>query len=529
MSSSASASVYGLESAILVGYRAVLFYASRRYLLRHLYYDLQDLSAKTTSTSSAAEPGTPAVVFDSGETELELLPTPSSASTTPTVLRKRPIHSALSRALFSLCFSESCTLFFLLICQGMEIFHPRVRLLNWEVSLCILVIAIVLVIPLSYSLVLSYRSNAPGIPSSRQRTLSMSLLLYLIPNFLFLLALSYVPLPTGMPAHNMMASTLSRLTVIGTVILGALSGFGAIDTAWAFFPVFSGKSRAHPTDEEVRTAEAGLQRVREDLARRRKELQTLEAAKKDDGQSSHWLYRALPTFQGSSEASSLGQELSGLEALEYEMSRKMDVLKQRQADAKFSKTVAGYLFNWGGRVFAVYCVYRILSSIVSLIFPRSPPSAPGESGSTSADVVSVVLAYMVSFLPLVNVAQDKVAVISRQISLALVGVIILSSIRRVLRGVASILRVTSRSLGASLMLLTLAQVMGIYLLSTLIQLRTSFPPPPTHPGTEPDVGIVNLFSTLPEYQFFGSLFDGAFLLAAGASAVVRWFGDRVTA
>ena len=71
----------------------------------------------------------------------------------------------------------------------------------------------------------------------------MGLLLYLIPNFLFLLALSYVPLPAGMPAHNVLASTLSRLTVIGTVILGALSGFGAIDTAWGFFPVFSSRSR----------------------------------------------------------------------------------------------------------------------------------------------------------------------------------------------------------------------------------------------------------------------------------------------
>ena len=98
-----------------------------------------------------------------------------------------------------------------------------------------------------------------------------------------------------------------------------------------------------------------------------------------------------------------------------------------------------------------------MESIVSLVLPRSPP---GESASTtSADVVSFVLAYMVSFLPFVDVPQDRLAVISRQISLALVGVIILSSIRRVLWGVARVLRVTSRRLGASLMLLMLAQVM----------------------------------------------------------------------
>ena len=34
--------------------------------------------------------------------------------------------------------------------------------------------------------------------------------------------------------------------------------------------------RAHPTEEEVRTAEAGLQRVREDLAKRRNDLLNLE-------------------------------------------------------------------------------------------------------------------------------------------------------------------------------------------------------------------------------------------------------------
>ena len=37
--------------------------------------------------------------------------------------------------------------------------------------------------------------------------------------------------------------------------------------------------RAHPTEEEVRTAEAGLQRVREDLAKRRNDLLNLETSK----------------------------------------------------------------------------------------------------------------------------------------------------------------------------------------------------------------------------------------------------------
>ena len=39
------------------------------------------------------------------------------------------------------------------------------------------------------------------------------------------------------------------------------------------------------------------------------------------------------------------------------MARSLDALKQRQAHAKFSKTVAGRIFNWGGRLFALYCVF----------------------------------------------------------------------------------------------------------------------------------------------------------------------------
>jgi len=54
---------------------------------------------------------------------------------------------------------------------------------------------------------------------------------------------------------------------------------------------------------------------------------------------------------------------------------------------------------------------------------------------------------------------DELARIARQVSLILVGVIVLSSIRVVLRGVGRVLKVASKNLGASLMLLFLAQLM----------------------------------------------------------------------
>ena len=64
------------------------------------------------------------------------------------------------------------------------------------------------------------------------------------------------------------------------------------------------------------------------------------------------------------ELTSATQELNGLLALEYQMARNLEALRQQQAEIKFSRTVRGKLFNFGGRLFAVYCVYRIV--VVSL-------------------------------------------------------------------------------------------------------------------------------------------------------------------
>ena len=164
-----------------------LFYACRRYLLHSLYHDLQDLSSQGRTISPAE--------LDADALELETLPTHSPVSplpSTPSKLhpkpanltnnaRNRTFHSVVSRTLFSLSFSESCTMFLLLMCQGLEIFHSRcvyissrsvacttqrrtlysTRLLNWEFSLRLLLVFIMVLIPLSYSLVLSYRSS-PG-------------------------------------------------------------------------------------------------------------------------------------------------------------------------------------------------------------------------------------------------------------------------------------------------------------------------------------------------------------------------------
>ena len=64
---------------------------------------------------------------------------------------------------------------------------------------------------------------------------------------------------------------------------------------------------------------------------------------------------------GRTESSALTQELQGLEALEYQMSKNLEVLRQRRENARFATTLKGRAFAIVGHGFAVYCIFRIIS------------------------------------------------------------------------------------------------------------------------------------------------------------------------
>jgi hypothetical protein len=75
---------------------------------------------------------------------------------------------------------------------------------------------------------------------SRRRILAV-----LAPLSIYFLLLSYVPLPGVILSEENRTFTLvtARYNVLGTVILGCLSGFGSVTTAWGYFPLSCGKNR----------------------------------------------------------------------------------------------------------------------------------------------------------------------------------------------------------------------------------------------------------------------------------------------
>ncbi|KAF8130182.1 Abscisic acid G-protein coupled receptor-domain-containing protein [Boletus edulis] len=380
-------------------------------------------------------------------------------------------------------------LFAMLLCQGFNILDPSIRLYTWRASLFLLLSTIIVLIPASLCMVVAYRSESPSL-------LNIKSVAFLLPVAFFIFVLSFVPLPADLTSYNLLTSTTARLVVLGTLDLGLLSGLGAVNGAWGIFA----RNAAVHSAASIASAENALERVQSDLRERTRDLDTYEASKPQSDGS--WLSRA--TLKRDTHQGSLQQE---------QMSARVATLKRNRENNEFALSLRGKILS---RVWAVYCVCR---SLMNLIFP------PLSTDDKTSDIIAHIFAHLVSLLP---AATGKTSIdvpsLSRQISLVLVGAIILSSVHLVLRGVARMFRITSRNISASLMLLLLAQLMGIYLLSTLVQLRTMFPPTQSSSVDAGNDGEVNLFSSLPQYSLFGGLFDWSFLFGATGCAVARWAG-----
>lgn len=89
--------------------------------------------------------------------------------------------------------------------------------------------------------------------------------------------------------------------------------------------------------------------------------------------------------------------------------------------------------------------------------PTEDGTQPRGKGNTNGDWISFLLALSISHLP-TGVVDIDVAVWSRAISLLLTGLLILSSLAQVLRSLSRILRLTSKTVGAGFLLLSLGQL-----------------------------------------------------------------------
>ncbi|KLO17781.1 hypothetical protein SCHPADRAFT_820833 [Schizopora paradoxa] len=501
--------------AYLTFKRVLVIFSCRTYISRSLFRDLKTLAA----TSSDAED-------DVEYIQLEGLPTPSTsqspANDSAITAKKGPssLHTKVAFWVFSFCFSDCCILFCIFLFQEIGMLSAPGRMLSWKVSLHLIVADLLFVIPLCSNLLLTYQSPVGKYPHYLVRHFVMNsrlLLFAFLPCVVYLYFFSMIPIPEGVLTTSPVEQTLlARIVVVGTFTIGLFSGLGAAVNMARFLPTFRDSRSTIPTASEIASAEEALARIRKDLTRREEQAKT----RTEQSSGPSWMSRVLGNSD--EDSSSIQREIDGLIALEYQMSRNVEELRQSRAEHDYSRSSQGRILHVIGVIFSIYCVFRTASSIFNVFAPFRTQSSEGRS---YPDLVSHLLTYLFSLLPSVKMSPDHIAATSRQISLALVGAIILTSIRFVLRLVSRVLRLTSQSLGASLLLLILAQMMGTYLISTLVQLRTAFPPKPN--ASNEDQIQTNVLTLLPPYEMFGSAFDWPYLLSLSATGAYIWFDRKL--
>lgn len=82
-------------------------------------------------------------------------------------------------------------------------------------------------------------------------------------------------------------------------------------------------------------------------------------------------------------SSHLHLELSGVEALERQMTSDLNAMKQRKAYAEYSRTLPGILLNCANWSLSVYCIYRLFMVRQPFCFVpyRNEIAAPNEEAT----------------------------------------------------------------------------------------------------------------------------------------------------
>ncbi len=203
------------------------------------------------------------------------------------------------------------------------------------------------------------------------------------------------------------------------------------------------------------------------FASRKADLNRLETETPSQGGGGRWNVSTLWGGDSRSrEIKSLKSEIFGLSSIASAMRDDLDRMTSLQHKEELNSTIVGKVWILVGWVWAAYCAFRIALSLLNLLILGYRDTAP-------PDFISLLVAYIIRIF---DVDLD-VAAWTKQVSLLFVGVLIWGRIGSVLSYLGSAFRAAGTGVSSSFLVLFLAEIMTIYLLATLIQLRSSLPAP----------------------------------------------------
>jgi len=259
---------------------------------------------------------------------------------------------------------------------------------------------------------------------------------------------------------------VGRISIVGVTVMAFLSGYGAVNVPYTYLSYFL----RNVTDSDIAQVERQLVHTLDKLLIKKKRLllakelsrRTSAPTEKPSGMFGRIVNLVKSNrSSGEDDIKQLLQEIKVLEDLSRELFLDIHELKSEKARILFSQTWLGRLYNLLGYFFSGYCVYKVFMSTINIIFDRT----------LTMDPVTRWLDIALRYLHI----EIDVPFWSQHISFLLVGVMVATSIRGFLIQLMKFFNEYSNSLSSNNIVLLLAQIMGMYFVSTVLLMRMNLP------------------------------------------------------
>ncbi|RKO97262.1 LOW QUALITY PROTEIN: hypothetical protein CAUPRSCDRAFT_9916 [Caulochytrium protostelioides] len=413
--------------------------------------------------------------------------------------RDYDVRNRAVRTLFAATFAGACTLFELIIFEILDVINRPCRLLHWKLNLYFMLTNVIVVLPL-YQVYIYLLGCHPKSPLYHHRV-KLSVFAWSIWFYCFWKISNPFPIGSEHVSWFSVESGIGRVGVIGVTLMAILSGFGAVNSPYSTLFFFLRKVTA----TDVMLAERKLLQTVEMLYSKKKKLllarerhaQSLLQHQSSASGMSRFMTRIVSSIQSgfARDDANIGVLQTEIDALSTMLFVDLDDLNVEFQRVHFSYTWKGRYYNVLGHFFSIYCLWKVLTSTINILFNRVDP-------------VTHSLNMVVHWFGL----ELDIEVWSQQLSFVFVGLLVVFSIRGLLLNCMKFFRAYSHTLSPDNIVLMLAQIMGIYFLSTVLMLRMSVPLQYGSIMTEV-LGHI-------EFNFYTRWFDVIFLVAAVVSAII---------
>ncbi|XP_040608117.1 Golgi pH regulator isoform X3 [Mesocricetus auratus] len=382
------------------------------------------------------------------------------------------VRQYVVQVIFSVTFAFSCTMFELIIFEILGVLNSSSRYFHWKMNLCVILLILVFMVPfyIGYFIV----SNIQLLHKQR---LLFSCLLWL--TFMYFFWKLGDPFPILSPKHGILSieQLISRVGVIGVTLMALLSGFGAVNCPYTYMSYFL----RNVTDTDILALERRLLQTMDMIISKKKRMAVARRTMFQRGDvqnrpSGLWgmLKSVTASAPGSENLTLIQQEVDALEELSRQLFLETADLYATKERIEYSKTFKGKYFNFLGYFFSIYCVWKIFMATINIVLDRVGKTDPVTRG------IEITVNYL-------GIQFDFFYAIS-----------------------------SSKS--SNVIVLLLAQIMGMYFVSSVLLIRMSMPP-------EYRTIITEVLGEL-QFNFYHRWFDVIFLVSALSSILFLYLAHK---